>query len=161
MKLLRRLRAFFRKETLDREMSEEMRLHIELQTELNRAAGMNPDEARYAALRQFGGLEQIKEQARDVRGWVWLEQLFQDLRYAGRALNKSRGFTAVAVLTLALGISVSTAMFSVVYGVLLSPYPYAKTHEIWSVYVSNAKGPGGVGMNIGDYLELAKLPGIG
>jgi putative ABC transport system permease protein len=161
MKLLRQLRAIFRKDTLDREMSEEMRHHLELQVEENIAAGMNPDEARYQAQRQFGGVEQIKEQARDVRHWVWLEQLFQDLRYAGRALNKSRGFTAVAVITLALGIGVSTAMFSVICGVLISPYPYAKSREIWSVSVGNAKGPGGVGLNIGDYLEIAKLPGIG
>ena len=160
MKLLRQLRAFLRKDTLDREMSAEMRHHLELQVEEHLANGMNPDEARYLAQRQFGGIEQIKEQAREVRGGVWLEQLLQDLRYAARALNKSRGFTAVAVLTLALGIGVSTAMFSVVYGVLLSPYPYAKSHEIWSVYVSNAKGPVGVGLNIGDYLEIAKLPGI-
>ena len=160
MNFLRRLRALFRKDTLDREMSEEMRHHLELQVEENIALGMNPDEARYAAQRQFGGIEQIKEQARDVRGWVWLEQFFQDLRYAGRALKKSRSFTAVALITLALGIGVSTAMFSVVYGVLLSPYPYYKSHEIWSVYVAYAKGPGGVGLNIGDYLEIAKLPGI-
>src|ERR1035437_6136634 len=161
MKLLKKIRALFRMNTLDRKMSEEMRHHLELQIEENLAAGMNPDEARYLAQRQFGGIEQIKEQARDVRGWVWLEQLFQDLRYAGRALNKSRGFTAVAVLTLALGIGVSTTMFSVVYGVLLSPYPYSKSHEIWSVYASNAKSLTGVGLNIGDYLEIAKLPGIG
>ena len=157
---LRKLRALFRKGALDREMSEEMRHHMELQIEENIAAGMNPDEARYLAQRQFGGIAQIKEQARDVRSWVWLEQLFQDLRYAGRALSKSRGFTAVAVITLALGIGVSTAMFSVVYGVLLSPFPYAKSHEIWSVYFSNTKGPVGVGLNVGDYLEIAKLPGI-
>jgi putative ABC transport system permease protein len=161
MRFWPKLRSLFRKQTLERAMAAEMQAHLDGLTERNIAAGMAPEEARYAARRAFGGVEQIKERARDERSWVWAEQLGQDLRYAGRALNKSRGFTAVAVLTLALGIAVSTAMFSVVYGVLLSPYPYAKSHEIWSVSVSNAKGPGGVGFNIGDYLEIAKLPGIG
>lgn len=158
MSLLRKLRALFRKDTLDREMSEEMRHHLELQVAENIVAGMNPDEARYKAQRQFGGIEQIKEQERDVRSWIWLEQLFQDLRYAGRALNKSRGFTAVAVVTLALGIAVSTAMFSVIYGVLLSPYPYAKPSNIWTFGMNDAKSQQGIRSTVGDYLEIAKLP---
>jgi hypothetical protein len=160
MKLLKKLHALFRKETLDREMSEEMRHHMELQIEENIAAGMNPDEARYLAQRQFGGIEQIKEQARDVRRWIWLEQLLQDLRYAGRALNKSRGFTAVAVVTLALGIGVSTAMFSVFYGVLLSPYPYAKPSEIWTFRIEDSKTERNVGRTLGDSLEVLKLPAV-
>jgi putative ABC transport system permease protein len=160
MKLLRRLRALFRKDTLDREMSEEMRHHLELQVEENIAAGMNPDEARYQAQRQFGGVEQIKERSRDIRGWVWLEQLFQDLRYATRFLGKNRAFTATAVLTLALGIGISTAMFSVVYGVLLSPFIYAKSSDIRIVHVTSVQDPKGAILNIGDYLEIAKLPAI-
>ncbi len=160
MKLLRKLRALFRKDTLDREMSEEMRHHLELQVAENIAAGMNPDEARYLAQRQFGGVEQIKEQARDIRRWIWLEQLLQDLGYAGRMLRKSPGFTAVAVITLALGIGVSTAMFSVVYGVLVSPYPYAKPSEIWTLGMYDAKSQQLIRSTVGDYLEIAKLPCI-
>jgi len=75
MKLLRKILALFRKETLDAEMSEEMRLHLEQRTRENIAAGMLPDEARYAALRKFGGVEQAKELARDQRGWMWLDHL--------------------------------------------------------------------------------------
>ena len=155
-----RVKALFRRRKLEDEMAEELQEHIELRTERNIAAGMSPDEAHYAARRSFGGLEQIKEQARDVRSWVGLEQFFQDLRYAARTLSKSRGFTAVAVLTLALGIGVSTAMFSVVYGVLVSPYPYAKPNEIWTPQVSDAKSGQGINATVGDYLEIAKLPGV-
>ena len=79
VKFLSKIRALFFKDKLEAEMAEEMRLHIELQTGLNRKAGMEPDEARYAALRQFGNVAVIQEQAREQRGWVWLEQAMQDL----------------------------------------------------------------------------------
>lgn len=160
MKSWPKLKALFRRNRLEAEMVEEMRLHAKLQTELNRKAGMPPDEAHFAALRQFGGVEQIKEECREQSTWVWLEQLNQDIRFAVRGLAKSRGFATVAVLTLALGIGMTTSIFSVVYGVLLEPYPYEKSGEIWAPEVTDAKTGRGTGLRMTDYVEMAKLPGV-
>ncbi|SDS56490.1 ABC transporter permease [Opitutus sp. GAS368] len=130
MTLVRRLRSLFTKNKLETEMTEEMRHHVELQTELNGKAGMSPKEARYAALRQFGNVANIQEQTREVRGGVWLEQLAQDFRYAVRSLCKSPGFAAVAVLSLGLGIGANTALFSLVDEVLLRSLPVGKPQEL-------------------------------
>src|SRR5687767_4475923 len=99
MKLLHKFRTLFRKGKLEAEMAEEMRAHLELQTRENIARGMSPDEARFAAQRAFGGVEQIKEHARDARGWVWMEQVWQDLRHGCRQCARAPGFTTVVVLT--------------------------------------------------------------
>jgi predicted permease len=123
MKLLRKLRALFRREKLDAEMSEEMRAHLEMQTQQNIARGMPPGEACYAARRSFGGEEQIKERARDARTWRGLDELAQDLRYAVRQLRRAPGFAVVVVGTLALGIGGTTAVYSVVDTVILHPVP--------------------------------------
>jgi len=95
-----RVRSLFRRERVEREMEEELRFHLESQIEANVQAGMSREEARYAALRRFGGVEQVKEECRDARGVAWLESLLQDLRYGLRQLRRNPGFTAAAEKTL-------------------------------------------------------------
>ncbi len=124
MKLLRQLRSLFRRDKLEAQMAEEMRLHLEMQAERNRAAGLSADEARFAALREFGNVGVIQQQARERRGWVWLEQSLQDLRFAARQLRKAPGFATTTILTFALGIGATTTIFSIVYSVILRPLDF-------------------------------------
>ena len=146
-----RLFGLFRKNAREAEMAEEFRQHLDGLIERNIVAGMSPQEARNAALRQFGGVEQIKETAREQRVWIRADQLWQDVAFTFRLLRKSPGFTLAAILTLGAGIGINIAIYSIIHAVLLSELPYPEPDrlvaisEIWGGNVSPTSYP--------DYLD--------
>lgn len=183
----RRLRSLFTRASVEDGLDDEIRFHLEQQTEKNLRAGMTPEEARRRALVRFGGVESVKERTRDEFRLVVFEDLARDMRYGTRLLLRSPGYALVAILTLAIGIGAATAVFSVVRGVLLSPLPYPESERIVRLHQINAEGrrtntvsepnfadwkarthgfgamaamsPGRVPVTIGD--ETAMMPGAG
>lgn len=125
-----RFRSLFSRGKVEQELEEELRYHLERQIDENIAAGMSPDEARYAALQSIRDVEQRKEECRDSRGLNIAETIFYDFRYGMRSLRKSPSFSFIALITLALGIGATTAIFSVVYAVLLRPLPYPDSSKL-------------------------------
>lgn len=134
--LIRRLLSLLSSSKSERELDEELQYHLERQIEQNVAGGMSMDEARSAAMRDFGGLQQSKESCRDARGISFIENLWQDVRYGLRLMQKAPGFTAVVVATFALGIAANASIFSVVNGVLLKPLPFPQPEQLVTLHQS-------------------------
>jgi predicted permease len=130
---------FFNRGRADRDHDEEFRCHIEIEIEENISRGMSPDEARSAAYRKFGSAMQLREDVYTMNSVGFLDTLARDLRYAVRTLLRNPGFTAAAILCLALGIGATTAIFSVVNAVLMRPLPYAHSDRLVRMYTSNAQ----------------------
>ncbi|HEY4249030.1 MAG TPA: ABC transporter permease [Lacunisphaera sp.] len=129
-KFLFYLRSLFSRRKLDAQMTEEIKLHLEMEMEAKVTAGMTPEEARYSALREFGNIANIQEKTRDERGWVWLEKIWLDVRHAARVLRKSPGFSVTAILTVSIGIGACTALFTIINGVLLRPLPFDQPDRV-------------------------------
>jgi putative ABC transport system permease protein len=131
-----RLRGLLLQRRPERELDDEVRFHLEMQAEDNRRAGMNAAEARYAAMRSFGGVETMKEAFRERRTFALVETVVQDVAHGARSLGRRPGFTIAAGLSLALGIGVTTAIFTVLNAVALRPLPYADAGRlIWMTQI--------------------------
>jgi predicted permease len=154
--LRHRLRSLFSRATVEQELDEELRYHLERQIEESIAAGMSHHQARQAALRAFAGFEQRKEECRDMRGLNLLDDLQQDLRFAHRQLWKNPGFTATAVFVLALGLCASVAIFAFVDAALIKPLPYPNPARLVGVYESTTQCPS-CNLSYRDYLDWRKL----
>src|SRR5260370_42093778 len=152
-----RFAGLFCKSRRDAEMAEEIQAHVDLLTERNIAAGMTPDQARHAALRQFGGIEQTKEIAREQRVWRWADEFVQDVRFGARMLWRTPGFSILAILCLTLGIGTNAAALSWIEGILIRPYPLvAHQDRMFALNCTTRGAQGFTGLSYPDFLDLEK-----
>jgi len=138
--------AMLGRQKLDRETDEELRVHLEMAAEEHRRRGMTDEQARQAALRDFGGVTQVRETVRQREGVLWIENLRRDAGYALRQMRKSPGFAAVVVLTLALGIGATTAIFTLVYSTLMRALPYPQADRIMALHDARTEGASPAGL---------------
>ena len=136
-----RVRSLFHRSRVEQELEKELKFHLEEEIDEERGRGLSWEDARNAALRKLGGVAQIQEECRDMRKLNALESLGQDVRYAARVLSKSPGFTAVVILTLALSIGATSAIVSVIEGVLLRPLPFRDAGQLVRVFTTNDAFP--------------------
>jgi macrolide transport system ATP-binding/permease protein len=152
-----RLFGLVRKQSREAEMNAEIQQHLDALTERNIAAGMSPKEARNAALREFGGVEQIKERAREQRVWLSADDFLQDLRFGVRMLRRSPGFAILAILCLTLGIGTNAAVFSWIEGTLIRPYPLVAHQDRMFALTGTTRGTTeSDGLSYPDFLDLEK-----
>jgi predicted permease len=135
-----RFQTLLRRQRIVRRLDDEIQFHVDQLIAENTAAGMSREEARYAALRTFGNSTVLKEQTRETWGWIWLDQVERDLRYALRILRRAPGFTVAVTLVMALGIGANTALFTIVRSVLLKPLPFGDAKRLVMLYEVTGDG---------------------
>src|SRR5438874_2907943 len=156
-KLLLRVRSIFHKDQAELELSEELQFHLQNQIDEYVAQEMNPKEARHAALRSLGGIEQAKEECRDARKVNLIENFLQDVRFGLRMLRRSPGFSLLAMLCLTLGIGANAAVFSWIEGILFRPYPAVAHQERLLALAGTARGETDpTGISWPDFLDFQR-----
>jgi putative ABC transport system permease protein len=146
--------GFWRKKEKEKELEEELRAHLDMAAQERAERGEDTKDARAAARREFGNVELVKEVAREIRGWSSVERTIQDVRFGLRTLAKSPGFTAAAILTLALGIGANTAIFSVFKAVLLNALPYRQPERLVRIAANDSHTPDATNVSFGEVQDF-------
>src|SRR5258708_2370121 len=158
-RLQSKVRSLSQRRRATTELSAELEFHVEQQTQENMAAGVEATEARLAAVRTFGNLTLLKEQAQETWGWSWSERIVADLRYAFRRLYKAPGFAVTVILTLALGIGANLAVFQLLHGVLFARLPVSKSNQLYSLRAVKSPFDGEWIFSYGAYQRLREATG--